>query len=198
MLIGLRQEPGKWHGEEISHGYLGKGERTLVTFGLGDTVGTRSPNHYEARRLKTLAREPIVEVQRSDAVREVFRASLITLKPEDLKLLVLEPEMSDAVVKANASVGLIFGGKAETPDLTKPQWRQIYEDIRTDIENDRLEAGDRVPPLPHLAKMYGFSQTTTLKALHILQAEGWIEARGRIGRFVCPRPRSRRIAMRDS
>jgi DNA-binding GntR family transcriptional regulator len=119
------------------------------------------------------------------------------LRPENVKLLVLEPEASDAVVKASFGVGLVFGGKAETPDLTKPQWRQVYEDIRTDIENCRLQANDRIPPVAHVVKMYGFSSASVNKALQILQTEGWIEGRSRVGRFVRPRPPARRGASRS-
>jgi hypothetical protein len=118
--------------------------------------------------------------------REVYRSSLVALQPEDGELLVLEPDGQGEPVYVDAA-GIVVRAKVESPDLTKPQWRQVYEDIRADIEVGRLKAGDRLPALDQLVQMYGFSSTSVLKALQILQAERWIEGRSRIGRFVTAR-----------
>jgi GntR family transcriptional regulator len=183
VIVGLRWAPGQWRGEEIRREHLERGEQVLVTFRPGDTLASRAPNHYEARRLRTNASEAVVEIGRADMTREVYRSSLVALQPEDGELLVLEPDGQGDPVYVDAA-GIVVRAKVDGPDLTKPQWRQVYEDIRADIEAGRLKPGDRIPTLDYLVKMYGFSSTSILKALQILQAERRIEGRSRIGRFV--------------
>jgi Bacterial regulatory proteins, gntR family len=171
--------------EEIYRERPEKGEHVLVTFRPGDTLASRAPNHYEARRLRTNPSEAVVEIRRPDMTREVYRSSLVALQPEHGELLVLEPDGGGECVYVDGA-GIVVRAKVESPDLTKPQWRQVYEDIRTDIEAGRLKPGDRIPTLDHLVKMYAFSSTSVLKALQILQTERWIEGRSRVGRFVRP------------
>lgn len=186
MIVGLRWAPGQWRGEEIHREHLARGEQVLVTFRPGDTLASRAPNHYEARRLRTNASEAVVEIGRADMTREVYRSSLVALQPEDGELLVLEPDGQGEPVYVDAA-GIVVRAKVESPDLTKPQWRQVYEDIRADIEAGRLKPGDRLPTLDQLVQMYAFSSSSVLKAIQALQIELWVEGRSRIGRFVAAR-----------
>jgi DNA-binding GntR family transcriptional regulator len=173
--------------EPISGSHGSAGGRAVVTFQIGDTVQSRSPNHHEAGRLRTFAGEPVVEIRRTDHSREVYRSSLVAFAAPDTEVLSLVNEAAEETVTERillSGANIIFGGQAEAPDLGKPQWRQIYEDIRSDIETGRLAIGDQLPTVSALAGMYTFSSPGALKALHILQAEGWIVGRQRLGRFV--------------
>lgn len=183
MIVGLRRRPGQWRGEEIYRDYSDGSGHVLVTFRAGERMESRSPNHYETRRLCTAYGESLVEIRRADLTTETYRSSLVAFQPEDGELLVLEPEGQGERVFVGAA-GMTFRGSVESPDLTKPQWRQVYEDIRTAIEKGELKPGDRIPTVDHLVKMYTFSSSSILKALQILQTESWIQGRSRVGRFV--------------
>lgn len=68
---------------------------------------------------------------------------------------------------------------------------RAYSDIVAIINDDRLQAGDRLPAEARLAEMLGMSRTIVREALVRLAADGITEARRGAGSFVKRRPSER-------
>lgn len=183
MMIGLVWKPRQPRPDLVYDELTGRRERAAVDFRLGDSLLLRSPTHHEVHSLKTLTGEPVVEIRRIDGGREVYRSSLVAVRFDEADVLALGDDGSDGR-QSTPGPHIVFVGKVQTPEMHTAQWRQVYVDIRTDIENGRVKPGDRIPTAEQLAEMYSFSPTTVLKALQILQAEDWIESRSGVGRFV--------------
>ncbi len=62
--------------------------------------------------------------------------------------------------------------------------QQVYEQLRSAIEQGRLPAGTRLPPSREQAASLGVSRNTVLWAVQRLQAEGYVEARVGDGTYV--------------
>lgn len=62
--------------------------------------------------------------------------------------------------------------------------QQVYEQLRSAIEQGRLRAGTRLPPSREHASSLGVSRNTVLWAVQRLQAEGYIDARVGDGTYV--------------
>jgi GntR family transcriptional regulator/MocR family aminotransferase len=62
--------------------------------------------------------------------------------------------------------------------------QQVYEQLRSAIEQGRLPAGTRLPPSREHAASLGVSRNTVLWAVQRLQAEGYVEARVGDGTYV--------------
>ncbi|MDE3841131.1 GntR family transcriptional regulator (plasmid) [Bacillus methanolicus] len=62
--------------------------------------------------------------------------------------------------------------------------RQVYEQIRTQILNGELAAGECLPPTRELASNLGISRNVVVEAYEQLLAEGYIEARQGSGTYV--------------
>ncbi len=62
--------------------------------------------------------------------------------------------------------------------------QQVYEQLRSAIEQGRLPAGTRLPPSREHAANLGVSRNTVLWAVQRLQAEGYVEARVGDGTYV--------------
>ncbi|TWF93209.1 GntR family transcriptional regulator [Saccharopolyspora dendranthemae] len=63
-------------------------------------------------------------------------------------------------------------------------WRQIADDLRTDIESGELAAGSRLPSGTELADIYQVATVTAVKAVKALETDGLvIRTQGR-GTFV--------------
>ena len=62
--------------------------------------------------------------------------------------------------------------------------QQVYEQLRSAIEQGRLPAGMRLPPSREQAGSLGVSRNTVLWAVQRLQAEGYVEARVGDGTYV--------------
>lgn len=62
--------------------------------------------------------------------------------------------------------------------------QQVYEQLRSAIEQGRLPAGTRLPPSREHAASLGMSRNTVLWAVQRLQAEGYVEARVGDGTYV--------------
>ncbi|MFY3384663.1 PLP-dependent aminotransferase family protein [Paracidovorax sp. MALMAid1276] len=75
--------------------------------------------------------------------------------------------------RANAAVG--------PPRLLR---QQVYEQLRSAIEQGRLPAGTRLPPSREHAASLGVARNTVLWAVQRLQAEGYVQARVGDGTFV--------------
>ncbi len=62
--------------------------------------------------------------------------------------------------------------------------QQVYEQLRSAIEQGRLLLGTRLPPSREDAASLGVSRNTVLWAVQRLQAEGYVEARVGDGTYV--------------
>lgn len=65
-------------------------------------------------------------------------------------------------------------------------YRQIAEQIKTQIGNGRLPANTRLPTVRQLAQELGVTRLTIQNAYGELQADGWVEATVGRGTFVSP------------
>ncbi len=69
-------------------------------------------------------------------------------------------------------------------DSKPPLYRQIAEQIKTQISNGRLPANSRLPTVRGLARSLGVTRLTVQNAYAELQADGWVEATVGRGTFV--------------
>lgn len=65
-----------------------------------------------------------------------------------------------------------------------PKYKQIYEKLKTFIEQGDVQANEQLPSIRKLAESLGVSRNTTLTAYEQLVAEGYIRGEGRRGYFV--------------
>lgn len=65
-----------------------------------------------------------------------------------------------------------------------PKYKQIYQSIRTLIENGKLKADTKLPSIRQLADTLHISRNTTLVAYEQLLAEGYIRSEDKRGYFV--------------
>ncbi|MCF8563866.1 GntR family transcriptional regulator [Alicyclobacillus tolerans] len=72
---------------------------------------------------------------------------------------------------------------AEQSDERK-LYAQIARRIRSSIENGVFQAGDKLPPLAHLAEEFGCSRATVREALSTLRGQGLVEFRHGDGTYV--------------
>src|SRR4051812_38509186 len=77
-----------------------------------------------------------------------------------------------------------------------PAYRQIANDLRQHLVEERLKPGDLLPPVRQLAVDLGVHFNTVALAYRILADEGWLELKRRRGAMVvarnAPRPVDRR------
>jgi DNA-binding LacI/PurR family transcriptional regulator len=80
--------------------------------------------------------------------------------------------------------------------MSTSRWREITDEVRSDIERGRYRAGDRLPSSDALAEIHNVSRLTAHKALEELQREGLVTRNGRNGTVVTnrERPKTGRIA----
>jgi GntR family transcriptional regulator / MocR family aminotransferase len=71
------------------------------------------------------------------------------------------------------------------PNSTTSLHRQLYEGIRQAILQRNLSAGQRVPSTRALAKSIGVSRATVTTSFEMLLSEGYLEATGGSGTYVC-------------
>ena len=71
------------------------------------------------------------------------------------------------------------------PALHRPLHRQLYDALRVAIVSGRLPGGARLPSTRQFALEIGVSRVTIAGAFDQLRAEGYVEARGGSGTFVC-------------
>lgn len=63
-------------------------------------------------------------------------------------------------------------------------YRQVYEQLRSDIEQHRIAIGDRLPSEAELIETHRVSSITIKRALDLLRTDGFIVRRPRLGTFV--------------
>ncbi|WP_019795590.1 GntR family transcriptional regulator, partial [Streptococcus sobrinus] len=60
------------------------------------------------------------------------------------------------------------------------KYKQVYEDIKKQIEEGKLQANQELPTENELMEVYGYSKDTIRKALSLLELDGYIQKmRGR-------------------
>lgn len=78
-------------------------------------------------------------------------------------------------------------------ETTVPLYIQIAEDIRSKIEEGRIEPNTRIPTELELSSDYGVSRITVRKALELLVEEGILIRKKRVGTFVSYKKISRSL-----
>ena len=68
-----------------------------------------------------------------------------------------------------------------------PAYRQIANDLRRHLVEERLKPGDLLPPIRQLAVDLGVHFNTVALAYRMLAAEGWLELKRRRGATVIAR-----------
>src|SRR5262247_4935344 len=78
------------------------------------------------------------------------------------------------------------------PSSPTPVYRQIANDLRRHLVEERLKPGDLLPPIRQLAVDLGVHFNTVALAYRMLADEGWLELKRRRGAVVMARsaPRS--------
>lgn len=78
-----------------------------------------------------------------------------------------------------------------------PAYRQIADDVRRHLVDDRLKPGDLLPPIRQLALDLGVHFNTVALAYRLLADEGWLELKRRRGATVIARNPPRAVDRRQ-
>lgn len=73
---------------------------------------------------------------------------------------------------------------SETPELSGPKYKQIYENLHRALSNNEFKAGDKLPSENELVEQFGASRPTVSRALAQLELDGMVERRAGSGTFV--------------
>jgi len=74
-----------------------------------------------------------------------------------------------------------------------PAYRQIANDLRQHLVEERLKPGDLLPPIRQLAVDLGVHFNTVALSYRMLAAEGWLELKRRRGAVVLARNAPRAV-----
>jgi GntR family transcriptional regulator len=74
-----------------------------------------------------------------------------------------------------------------------PAYRQIANDLRQHLVEERLKPGDLLPPVRQLAVDLGVHFNTVARAYRLLADEGWLELKRRRGATVIARHAPRAV-----
>src|SRR6186713_273478 len=77
-----------------------------------------------------------------------------------------------------------------------PAYRQIANDLRRHLVEERLKPGDLLPPIRQLALDLGVHFNTVALAYRLLADEGWLELKRRRGAAVIAREAPRAVDRR--
>jgi GntR family transcriptional regulator len=72
-------------------------------------------------------------------------------------------------------------------DMARPMYRQIADDLRSQIQSERLAPGARLPTELELREHYGASRTTISSAIRWLTIQGLVTTVPGVGSFVAQR-----------
>jgi hypothetical protein len=144
-------------------------EVAAIPVNADDILTTRAPNHLEARRLATDPGEPVIEIRFADTTVEVYRSSRMVLRACGAI------DLPGGTVPDGAAFRLT-GTPAVGPDLRKPWWRHVYDDITADITTGRLTTGSQIGTTFQLADTYVLSIAKIEQALQRLHADRLIES----------------------
>jgi DNA-binding transcriptional regulator YhcF (GntR family) len=78
-----------------------------------------------------------------------------------------------------------------------PAYRQIADDLRRHLVDERLKPGDLLPPIRQLALDLGVHFNTVALAYRLLADEGWLELKRRRGATVIARNAPRAVDRRQ-
>ena len=78
-----------------------------------------------------------------------------------------------------------------------PAYRQIADDLRRHLVEERLKPGDLLPPIRQLALDLGVHFNTVALAYRLLADEGWLELKRRRGATVIARNAPRPVDQRQ-
>jgi DNA-binding transcriptional regulator YhcF (GntR family) len=79
-----------------------------------------------------------------------------------------------------------------------PAYRQIANDLRRHLVEERLKPGDLLPPIRQLAVDLGVHFNTVALAYRMLADEGWLELKRRRGATVIARNAPRTVDRRQA
>jgi Bacterial regulatory proteins, gntR family len=182
-VIGVCWQPGQpapapifGHGSPVGEG------RFAVRVRYGDSVLGRSPTHYEWHTLGMRPGEAVVEVSRTNRLREVFHSRRVGITPDGSTMQ--GTGLDGTAVVHGEDAFCVVDATVDTPDQHTPRWRRIIEDIHTDVAAGRHRPGDELPTTAQLSAMYGCSASTVRRALRHLTTEGLIAGRPGWGRFI--------------
>jgi DNA-binding transcriptional regulator YhcF (GntR family) len=82
-------------------------------------------------------------------------------------------------------------------DSPTPAYRQIANDLRRHLVEERLKPGDLLPPVRQLAVDLGVHFNTVALAYRMLADEGWLELKRRRGAAVLTRNAPRAVDRRQ-
>lgn len=82
-------------------------------------------------------------------------------------------------------------------ESTVPAYRQIANDLRRHLVEERLKPGDLLPPIRQLAVDLGVHFNTVALAYRLLADEGWLELKRRRGATVIARNEPRAVDRRQ-
>jgi DNA-binding transcriptional regulator YhcF (GntR family) len=82
-------------------------------------------------------------------------------------------------------------------DAPTPAYRQIANDLRRHLVEERLKPGDLLPPVRQLAVDLGVHFNTVALAYRMLADEGWLELKRRRGAAVIARNAPRAVDRRQ-
>jgi DNA-binding transcriptional regulator YhcF (GntR family) len=92
------------------------------------------------------------------------------------------------------AAGLRISLNLESP---VPAYRQIADDVRRHLVDERLKPGDLLPPIRQLALDLGVHFNTVALAYRLLADEGWLELKRRRGATVIARNAPRAVDRRQ-
>lgn len=78
-----------------------------------------------------------------------------------------------------------------------PAYRQIANDLRRHLVDERLKPGDLLPPIRQLALDLGVHFNTVALAYRLLADEGWLQLKRRRGATVIARNAPRAVDRRE-
>jgi DNA-binding transcriptional regulator YhcF (GntR family) len=84
-----------------------------------------------------------------------------------------------------------------TLESRTPAYRQIADDLRRHLVDERLEPGDLLPPIRQLALDLGVHFNTVALAYRLLADEGWLELKRGRGATVLARNAPRTVDRRQ-
>ena len=88
----------------------------------------------------------------------------------------------------------VLDGLAVDPASDRAVFRQIADQLRSAIQNGRLNEGERLPSEAQLIDHYGVARMTVRNVLQVLETEGLTRAEHGRGVYVRKRPPVRRLA----
>jgi GntR family transcriptional regulator len=86
-------------------------------------------------------------------------------------------DRSSKTAQTEKPVGPGTGRRRVSRQLTPPRYQQIVEELRKEIGNDTLKAGDVLPSESDLCERFAVSRHTIREALRALREEGFVETR---------------------